>query len=227
MTHVDVASAPTKPARAVHVGDGLAWLTEHPLEARCAIVTSLPDVSELPALGFDGWKRWFVDAAAHLCASTPPRSVTVFYQTDIKHDGRYVDKAFLVTSGAERAGSAMLFHKIVCRVPAGSTTFGRPAYAHLCAFSRELRFGPAASTPDVIPRLGHMPWSRAMGTEACDVAARFVLAATEARTVVDPFCGLGTMLAVANAHGLDAVGVEISPKRARRARNLVLDREVS
>jgi hypothetical protein len=33
---------------------------------------------------------------------------------------------------------------------------------------------------------------------------------------------VGTMLAVANAHGLDAVGVERSPRRAERARGLLL-----
>ncbi len=40
------------------------------------------------------------------------------------------------------------------------------------------------------------------------------------RTVVDPFCGHGTVLAVANALGLDAVGVELSRKRAQKARSL-------
>ena len=74
----------------------------------------------------------------------------------------------------------------------------------------------------MLPRLGEMTWARAMGREACDAVARFLLAHTPCRTVVDPFCGLGTMLAVANAHGLDAVGVERSPKRAERARALDL-----
>jgi hypothetical protein len=38
--------------------------------------------------------------------------------------------------------------------------------------------------------------------------------------VVDPFCGVGTMLAVANGHGLDAIGVELSRRRAARAMKL-------
>jgi tRNA/tmRNA/rRNA uracil-C5-methylase (TrmA/RlmC/RlmD family) len=67
-----------------------------------------------------------------------------------------------------------------------------------------------------------MTWSRAMGTAACDVAARFLLSDTACRVVVDPFCGVGTMLAVANRHGLDAVGVELSRRRVARARQLVL-----
>jgi tRNA G10 N-methylase Trm11 len=40
--------------------------------------------------------------------------------------------------------------------------------------------------------------------------------------VVDPFCGVGTVLAVANAHGLDALGVEKHRKRAEQARALLV-----
>lgn len=208
-------------SRVVHHGDGLAFLAE-PLPADHAIVTSLPDHSELPALGLDGWRAWFVATAARCCRQVADEAVAIFYQTDVKHDGRWIDKAYLVQRGAEEAGSALLWHKVVCRVPPGATSFGRPAYAHLLAFSRALRLPPGRSTPDVLPGLGAMPWSRAMGTAACEAAARFLLADTACRTVVDPFCGVGTMLAVANAHGLAAVGVELSRRRAARARALVL-----
>jgi tRNA G10 N-methylase Trm11 len=40
------------------------------------------------------------------------------------------------------------------------------------------------------------------------------------RIVVDPFCGQGTILAVANAMGLDALGVDHSIRKCRRARTL-------
>jgi hypothetical protein len=211
--------------RVIHEGDGAAWLRAAALPPDQAIVTSLPDHSEVPLLGFEGWRRWFVETAELACRQVSGTSVVVFYQTDVKHEGTWVDKAYLVARGAEAAGSACLWHKVVCRVPAGVTTHGRPAYSHLLCFSRGLRLAPGRSSPDVLPRLGEMPWPRAMGAEACRAVCRFLLAHTACRTVVDPFCGLGTMLAVANAHGLDAVGVELSPKRARRARELQLHDE--
>ena len=61
-----------------------------------------------------------------------------------------------------------------------------------------------------------------MGVEACRVACEFIRAETRCATVVDPFCGVGTALAVANQFGFDAVGVDLSRKRADKARALVL-----
>ena len=61
-----------------------------------------------------------------------------------------------------------------------------------------------------------------MGVLACQAACRFLLDETHARRVVDPFCGRGMLLAVANALGLDALGVELSGKRCRAARSASL-----
>ncbi len=213
---------PRAPRREVVCGDGVAWLARGRLPEDHAVVTSLPDHSELPALGVEGWRRWFVETTALACGAVADAAVAVFYQTDVKHDGRWIDKAHLVERAAERAAAHLLWHRIVCRVPAGTVTYGRPAYAHLLCFSRSLRLPPAASSADVLPALGEMTWPRAMGRAACEAVTAFLVAHTRCRTVVDPFCGLGTMLAAANAAGLDAIGVERSPKRAERARRLVL-----
>ena len=213
-----------RPVRTILEGDGVAWLEQSVLSASHAVVTSLPDASEMRARGFEGWRRWFVDTAALVCAKVAEGSVAVFFQTDVKREGRWIDKGFLVAQGAERAGSHCLFHKVVCRAPAGTATFGRPGYAHLLAFSRGLRLPTAGASADVLPELGEMTWSRAMGTAACEAVCRFLSASTACRVVVDPFCGFGTVLAVANDHGLDALGVELSAKRAEKARALRLPR---
>jgi hypothetical protein len=204
------------PTREVICGDGIAFLRDR-LPPTHAIFTSLPDHSEVPTMGVPGWKTWFVDTVALACRALADDAVAVFYQTDVKYDGRWIDKGHLVMCGLDAAGSSALFHKIVCRVPAGMTTFGRPAYAHLIAASRERRLAPGASTPDVLPELGKMTWARAMGSAACDVAIAFI-ASTGATTVVDPFCGQGTALVAANAAGLSAIGVELSKRRAAKAR---------
>ena len=65
-----------------------------------------------------------------------------------------------------------------------------------------------------------MPTPKSMGVNACVEACRFVLEHTATRTIVDPFCGAGTVLAVANAMGMDAVGVDLSTRQVRKARAL-------
>jgi hypothetical protein len=207
--------------REVHQGDGVAFLARGGLAPEVAVVTSLPDVSELP-LPEAAWRSWFVDTAALACRAVADDAVTVFFQSDVTRDGRWIDKGHLVHLGADAAGAACVFHKIVCRSPAGVATPGRPAYARLLGFSRSLRVVDPSATADVLPRLGAMTWKSAMGVAACEATCRFLLEHTRCRTVLDPFCGLGTMLAVAEAHGLDAIGVEISARRAARARTLQL-----
>ena len=61
-----------------------------------------------------------------------------------------------------------------------------------------------------------------MGVEACRVALEYLRDETDTRLVVDPFCGRGTLLAVADAMGMDSLGIELSPGRCRTARSLVV-----
>jgi hypothetical protein len=213
------------PARLVIQAEALGWLREHAAEPTDAVITSLPDVSELPGLGpgLAGWKRWFVDAAAQVMSWPTPGMPSLFFQSDVRHLGEWIDKAYLVQQAGERVGAKLLFHKIVCRRPPGSLSQGRASYSHLLGFALGEFSPPKKPSADVLPDAGDMPWSRAMGTRACEAACRFLLDETPARRVVDPFCGRGTVLAVANSLGLDALGVELSAKRCRAARNLRLE----
>lgn len=219
-----LAEALAAPARLVFQADALSWLSENAAEPTDAVVTSLPDVSELPLLGpgLDGWKRWFVDAAAQVMLWTAPGMPSLFFQSDIRHHGHWVDKSYLVQQAGERVGATLVFHKIVCRHAPGTLTQGRPSYSHLLAFTRGEGVIPKKPSADVLPDAGEMPWSRAMGTRACEAACRFLLDETVAKRVVDPFCGKGTVLAVANSLGLAALGIELSGKRCRAARKLTL-----
>jgi hypothetical protein len=203
----------------VHHADGVAYLANARLADDHAIITSLPDHSEVPALSVDAWRQWFVDTVALACRALADDSVAIFYQTDVKHDGRWIDKGHLVHSGIDAADSHVLWHKVVCRDSPGTATYGRPGYAHMLCASRARTLSIRSSTPDVLPALGHMSWSRAMGAAACEAVIEFVVS-IGVRTVVDPFCGHGSILAAANARGLDAIGVELSRRRAGKARKL-------
>jgi hypothetical protein len=211
------------PDRVVHHAEAVAWLRARGQLQGCSVVTSLPDVSAVPALDLAAWARWFEDTAALVVGAVPDEGVAVFFQSDIKRGGAWIDKGALVQRAAERAGAPLLFHKIVCRKPPGTVTFGRAGYSHLLGYSRGVRPRPDRATADVLPDPGFMPGTKAMGVAACIDACRFVLRETTTRTVVDPFCGYGTVLAVANALGLGAVGVDLSARMCKRSRALAVD----
>ena len=186
-------------------------------------MTSLPDVSEV-GLALPAWRTWFLAAVRLVVEAVPDESAAIFFQSDIKRDGRWIDKGAMVTRAAEDAGAQVLFHKIVCRRPPGMLTAGRPGFTHLIAVSRVMRCPDVLSIPDVIVDAGPQKWVRAMGVRAAGHAVRFAQEQVGACVVFDPFCGVGTVLAVANALGLDALGVEKARKRAEQARALNVTR---
>jgi hypothetical protein len=210
------------PSRVVHHADAIPWLREQGRVDGRSIITSLPDVSEVPALGFAGWQRWFEDAAALVMDSVPDDGAAIFFQSDVRHAGLWVDKGALIGRAAERARMGTLFHRIACRRPPGTPSLGRATYSHLLAFSRAPR-PPRHAAPDVLPDVGFQPGVKSMGVTACLAACRFVMDETSTHTVLDPFCGFGTVLAVANALGMDAVGVDLSSRMCRRARALHIE----
>mmetsp|Transcript_27730 Transcript_27730/g.81518 ORF Transcript_27730/g.81518 Transcript_27730/m.81518 type:complete len:89 (+) Transcript_27730:1-267(+) len=83
-----------------------------------------------------------------------------------------------------------------------------------------------------------------MGADACDAACTLIAhacaydnqrgaeygatagvgqsKACPSPVVIDPFCGHGTAIAVANEFGLDSLGVELSRKRCRAAQTLTI-----
>lgn len=205
-------------ARTVFVDDARDWLTRNAASPEASVVTSLPDVSEV-GRSFEVWREWFFGAARQVLEWIPEQGNAIFFQSDIRHRGAWIDKGHWVQRAADEVGIPLAWHKIVCRHPPGTVGQGRSTYSHMLCFSRV----PTGKRPfpDVIDN-GAMTWNRAMGVNACRVAVGYLLENTATRVVVDPYCGHGTVLAVAEALGLDALGVELNVKRARKARALVL-----
>jgi hypothetical protein len=206
-------------SRQVFCADAIEWLKCHSPQPQTSLIASLPDISEFN-LSLEAWKSWFIETAKLIFNATPAHGVTIFFQTDIKIEGRWIDKAYLIQKAAEECNSHQLFHKILCRVPPGVETKGRPAYSHLLCFSRELSLDVGKNNADVIPELGEKTWERGMGITASQMIAKFIKSQTDCHSIINPFCGEGSMLAAANVQGLHAIGIERSPKRAKRAESL-------
>ena len=201
--------------------EALAWLAEHPAPAQASVITSLPDQSELPSVGFEAWRAWFVNAARALLRWIPKDGTAIFYQRDVRHDEAWVDKAQLVHEAAAAEAWGLVWHKIVCRrAPDTAGRDARPGFSHLLCFQRSPR-APRHPLPDVLTDAGPGSWSRAMGSAACVLACDHLRYETTTCCVVDPFCGRGSVLAVAAAVGFDVIGVESNARRCRAARSLL------
>jgi hypothetical protein len=189
--------------REVECVDAFEWLRK-PVE-RQAVVTVLPDAAEV-GMGIEGWTGWFTRAAALCFAAVPTPGPVVFIQTDRLYDGQWIDKAQLVASAA--VWHALTWHKVSLRREVGTVDIHRPTFSHVLAYGGR----PGRRTPDVIMS-GHRLWKN--GTDMN--TARLVigwLAEQGVTSVHNPFCGHGTLLAVANEHGLDAYGCDLDPGRA-------------
>jgi len=210
-------SAQHTPRREIVCAEAIAWMQARGrIDGACA-VTSLPDVSELRKT-LPAWREWFLGAVRLVVDAVPADSAALFFQSDIKRDGVWIDKGALVTRAAEDAGARVLFHKIVCRRPPGMLTQGRPGFTHLIAASRAMQCPDTLPIPDVITDAGRSLWIRAAGVRATAHAVRFARDQVGTKLIFDPFCGVGTIPAVANALGLDALGIELAKKRCEQAR---------
>lgn len=192
--------------------DALEWLEGQRNVG--SIVTSLPDAEEIGATLLD-WSAWYKRAVGLCLAAASPDCPVIFYQTDRKAQGQVVSKAQLCMNGAAKAGARLLWHKVVLRRGVGKVDLHRPGFTHLLAFS--MRAKPGKATPDVLER-GRMVYPNAMGLDVARFAVGY--AGAFSRTIVDPFCGRGSVPAIADAMGFDAIGVDIDPEQCRHAEAL-------
>ena len=179
-------------------------------------------------MSVEAYGRWLANTTALIVAKLEGGCAAVFYQTDTRstEDG-YIDKSYFVTQGALAAGGTILFHKIVLRSPPDNPTTGlNPAFTHLLAFGSPRGCpalspdGPGArSCPDVCSK-GTADWPKGTGPLAASHAVKYLRDGLKCETILDPFCGTGCVLAVAEFYGCRAAGVELHKGRARAANRL-------
>lgn len=192
--------------------DALEWLRGN--RGRGAIVTSPPDAEEIGA-DVEHWSTWF-GKALRGCFDAADGAPVVLYVTDRLAYGMRASKAQIALEAAHEAGEPLVWHKIALRRGVGKIDLRRPSFTHMLAFGH-VTAGQA--TPDVIER-GDMLYPNATGLVAARLMVEFAM--RHSRCIVDPFCGQGTIPAVAAALGADAIGVDIDPDQCEKARALRL-----
>ena len=70
--------------------DAIPWMRERgPIAGACA-VTSLPDVSEL-GVGLEVWRAGFLEAVRLAVGAGADEGAALFFSSDIKGDGVWID----------------------------------------------------------------------------------------------------------------------------------------
>jgi len=217
--------------------DAIAWLQSlTKLPVGSCVLTGVPDIHELESITLDGYVDWFQMVVKLILEKLPDDSRAIFMQTDVKvtKDGdhgrnakggsysQWLDKAHLAIMAASKVpGVRLLWHRIIFSgtlVGAGRSGFSAGYSHYLCFTNQASDESLDRGFPDVI-RKGLSTWISGAGVHAVELACSY-LKSCGCRLVVDPFCGEGAVLAVANALQLQALGVEHSQKRARQARTL-------
>jgi hypothetical protein len=204
--------------------DAFTWLLDKEFDDSAAIVTSLPDESELVSLlkrevkgagHSDSYETFLRKATSSILKTIAPTSYALFMQTDRKKDGHCIDKAYIVTDEARKKGFKTIFHKIILTREPGKVNMFRPSFTHLLCFSQKGSAGKA--TPDVIYS-GKALYKNGMGVDAVRFALDF-LNSKGISKVVDPFCGQGTVLFIAKtfySHWKEAIGVDIDATQCEK-----------
>ena len=210
--------------------DAVKWLEDFQSDFKGSIFTGLPDLSELLSI-FSGktlnekaeeYEAWFLYVLELIFKRLSEGHFAIFYQTDTKvttSQGvvvKWIDKSYLCSSAASRYNCALCWHKIASNYESSIQT-NRPKYSHILCFSKgEIKYHTSAfDVPDVIDR-GLMNWPNAIGLEACILCIAFLKYVANSNLIYNPFCGRGTVVAVANYFGIRCIGIEILPKRCRK-----------
>ena len=202
------------PRRIVKCADAREWLAKQKRGQHKFIITSLPEMSELGMDSREQYEAWFLEAAKQVCYVVGPDGYAIFYQTDRRLNGQIVDKAGLLFLAALHYDMRTVWHKIAEHRDAGKVDLYRPGYSHLICFSKNGSAGKAY--PDIFPP-ERSTWANGMPATVTYYACAFA-ANKGARYIVDPFCGKGTVLAVANDLKLDAYGIDIDESMCAEAR---------
>lgn len=202
--------------REVVCADALEWLGGQELDA--IVFTSLPDAAELD-MDVGEWVGWYRGALQALGQAIVGAGPLLLYQTDRREGGRLVSKAGLAIEVLAGAGMVLRRHVVCLARPVGTVDRYRPTYTHLLAFARTN--GSVAPGADTVWR-GEQVYPNGIGLVAAWHGIKMARGPEwrDVQLVVDPFCGRGTILAMAEALGMDALGVDIDPAQCERARQL-------
>lgn len=203
-------------SRQIIVADSLKWLSGLRPKSIPNVVTGICDMDEIN-LDLPKYLDFFKKIANLIFSKTDPNGYAIFIQTDRKYQREWIDKSALLSECARQNGFKMVWHKIQLLRDVDGTDLHRPTYSHVLAYTVNGTTG--AAFPDVFP-VSKRLYKNGTPIEAAQRSLEFVKRYSKTPVVIDPFVGQGTIPAIANSLGMDAVGIDIDPKQAEIAETM-------
>ncbi len=201
-------------SREIIVADSLQYLRG--VKSLPNVVTGLCDLDETD-MDMSQYLQFFKDIASLIFTKLDKVGYAIFIQTDRKYQGSWLDKSYMLSDIAFSHGCKMVWHKIALHREVGRTDLHRPCYAHMLCYTYTGK--PGAAFNDVLP-VSTKLYKNGTPLGAAEAAVNFIKNNNKKNTtIVDPFVGQGTVVAMANNYGLDAIGIDIDPKQAELARS--------
>ena len=203
--------------REIVVENALDWLRRQSTISN--VITGICDADEC-GMEIEEYKAFFKEVSELIFTKLDSKGYAIFIQTDRKINRSWVDKSYLLTAIAYKAGLKLVWHKIVLKREVDRVFTHRPGYSHMLCYTK--LGNPGEATPDVIP-VSESLYKNGTPLEATIRAVEFVKRyskAKDANMIIDPFVGRGTIPAVANSYGLDAIGIDIDPEQAKIAESM-------
>lgn len=204
-------------SRKIIVADSLQWLKKLHDKSIPNILTGICDLDETD-MEMTGYLDFFNRVVQLIFNKVDPDGYVVFIQTDRKYQRQWIDKSFIISDIANRNGFKMAWHKIILHREVGRTDLHRPTYAHMLCYTVNGTTGSAF--PDVLPVSSKL-YKNGTPILAARSALEFIKQYNKVSSLVlDPFVGQGTVPAIANALGMDSIGIDIDPEQAKIAETM-------
>jgi hypothetical protein len=172
------------------------------------IAASIPTAIEVGLEPLTEWATFATKAVADIVDAAGPHP-TILVQTDRLVGGQTMSWPGIIASAVP--AKPITWHKIALRRPVDTIDIHRPTYRHvICLGGR-----PGRRTPDVWTD-GPVLWAHGTGIETARRIADYVadyVATHDDAVALNPFCGVGTILAAFQTAGLSAIGCDNNPDR--------------
>jgi len=200
------------PLREVFCMDAIDWLNTN--KNNECIITSIPSRGEVKIRNVKEYETFFRLAVKKIFEATKDDGYVIFLQTDEKHNG-LIDKCYLIADEAVKAGYNTIWKTIALTRSIGIVNSVRQTYSNLICYSKKNKVGKK-TIPNTI-YAGEIRHPSGFGLDAVRLCVDYVKSRGITK-IIDPFCGSGSTLLIANEKGLDSVGVDIDADWCEKAK---------